>query len=126
MGEAYDTHLSPWGGTSFVPWWHEGAEACWTTLRFGELHRAVVPRPCRCVMHLRRERAQEVLRCFHRARRLSRAEGSGLRVGMWAAMAAVPLDLVVEILEGAELEIRESVPRRPALTPTRYPMPWDV
>jgi hypothetical protein len=61
-------------GVFYFPWWPEGEEACWPTLRFGSILGAVNPRGVLDEMSRRRQRE---LLCFHVARRLSRGKGAG-------------------------------------------------
>jgi hypothetical protein len=111
----YAPPMCLWLGWLALPF--ERAEACFATLRFGVIHGAHVPWECFGDMTSHRRKVQEVLRCFHAARRLSRGEGAGQRERLWAAMAAVPQDIVLEILELADLEIREAMLSRPPLMP---------
>jgi hypothetical protein len=88
MVEDYRNHLR--SGVFYFPWWPEGEEACWPTLRFCSILGAVIPRG---VLDEMTRRRQTVLQCFHAACRLSRGKGAGLRARLWAAMAAVPQDI---------------------------------
>ncbi len=73
-------------------------QAMWGVLWYGEMHGAPVPE---WFSRERRERAGEVLLCFHGAARLS--SGGGEHARLWGTMGNVPLDVLYVILVGAEL-----------------------
>jgi hypothetical protein len=83
----------------------------WVVLRYGEMHGAPLPDSTRWLLKSitreRRERAREVLLCFHGATRLSR--GGGEHARLWGLMGDVPVDVVYIILLSAELEIEETL-----------------
>ncbi len=58
-------------------------------------------------MRERRACAQEVVRCFHAARWL--ATGGRRDSAKWTAMSRVPNEVLVTIMELAEVEIREAL-----------------
>jgi hypothetical protein len=95
-----------WGGVLCLPPSDENLRACWGTLRFGALRGAPLTPRAEALVRERRACAQEVLRCFHAAR--WRAVGRGPHAGKWAAMSRVPLEVLLTIMELAEVEIYEA------------------
>ncbi len=96
-----------WQGVLSVPPTDEHLPACWATLRYGSLHGAPLTPRAEGLVRERRACAQEVLRCFHAAR--WRAGAGRPDTGTWAAMSRVPLDVLIIIMELAEVEIYEAV-----------------
>jgi hypothetical protein len=96
------------------------AELVWKALRYGSLHGAPVTPKLEGLFREKRGRLRTVLHCFKAAGRLSDASdidtpGCHEQRRIWAGMAALPPALVEEILIFADLEIPETVMRRPAL-----------
>jgi hypothetical protein len=102
-----DQHSGVWDSVLQVPPSDEHLRACWGTLRYGSLHGAPLTARAEALVRERRACAQEVLRCFHAARWRARARGP--RAGKWAAMSQVPQDVLITIMELAEVEIYEAV-----------------
>jgi hypothetical protein len=84
----------------------EHLRSCWATLRFGALHGAPLTPQAEAVLQERRACVQEVVHCFHAAR--WSAEGGQPDVCKWRAMSRAPRDVLVTILELAEVEIIEA------------------
>ncbi len=97
---------SVWRGVLHVPPSDEHLRACWGTLRFGSVHGAPLTPRAEALVRERRACAQEVVRCLHAAR--WRVAAGGPHAGNWAAMSRVPLDVLMTILELAEVEIYEA------------------
>jgi hypothetical protein len=96
-----------WDGVLYITPWDEHLPACWATLRFGALHGAPLTPRAEALVQERQACAQEVVRCFHAARWL--AAGGRRDSAKWAAMSRVPDDVLVMIMELAEVEIREAL-----------------
>jgi hypothetical protein len=97
-----------WDGVLHLPPWDEALPDFWDTLRFGHLHGAPLTARAEALVQERRACAQEVVRCFHAAR--WRAAAGGRSSAEWAAMAAVPPEVLMKIMEVAEVEIQEALP----------------
>jgi hypothetical protein len=98
---------SVWDGVLHVPPWEGLLPACWATLRFGALHGAPLTPKAEALVRERRACAQEVVRCFHAARWLA---ATGRRSSAkWKAISAVPNEVLMIILEMAEVEIQEAL-----------------
>ncbi len=97
---------SLWRGVLHVPPSDEHLRACRGTLRYGALHGAPLTPRAEALVRGRRACAQEVVRCVHAAR--WRAAGGGPHAGKWEAMSRVPRDVLMTILELAEVEIFEA------------------
>ncbi len=98
---------SIWDGVLYITPWDEHLPACWATLRFGAVHGAPLTPRAEALVKERQACAQEVIRCFHAARRLA---GGGRRASAkWSAMSRVPDDVLMMIMELAEVEIREAL-----------------
>jgi hypothetical protein len=80
---------------------------CWATMRFCGDRGAPLSAGAHAHLKMVRDRTRAVLRCFHAATRL--AEGNEEFGPALAAMGAVPLPLVHQILLFAGLEIGESI-----------------
>jgi hypothetical protein len=87
--------------------YHLGLRGCWATMRFCADLGAPLSAQARALLKMVRDRTRAVLRCFHAATRL--AEGNEESGPALAAMGAVPLPLVHQILLFAGLEITESI-----------------
>jgi hypothetical protein len=105
--KAYPDTVSLWNGVLHIPPWDELLPACWATLRFGALHGAPLTPRAKALVEERQACAQEVVRCFHAARWL--AAGGRRESTKWAAMSRVPYDVLMTIMELAEVEIREAL-----------------
>jgi hypothetical protein len=96
-----------WGDELQIPPWDDALAGCWATLRFGALHGAPLTPHAEAFLERRRACAQEVVRCFHAARwRAAAGRRSSVK---WRAMSAVPDEVLMIILELAEVEIREAL-----------------
>ncbi len=126
-----DVYVYTYETTLYVPPTSRHAQFLWGVLSYGAMHGAPVPG---WFSAERRERAREVLLCFHGAARLSRGEGEhvsgregerkgdrrrgGLRnARLWGVMARVPVDVVYLILVAAELELQETFKRTATQAP---------
>jgi hypothetical protein len=98
---------SVWDGVLHLPPWDEHLPGYWATLRYGHLHGAPLTARAEALVQERRACAQEVVRCFHAARWL--AAGGGPSSAKWKAMAAVPTEVLMTIMEWAEVEIQEAL-----------------
>ncbi len=85
----------------------EQLRACWGTFRFGALRGAPLTERARALVQQRRMCAQEVVRCFHAAG--WQAAGGGPGASKWSAMSQVPRDVIVKVMELAEIEIYEAL-----------------
>ncbi len=90
----------------YVPEAPHLARCQWGVMRYAELHGAPLPESAGWVFRERRERAREMLMCFHGAARLSKGEGE--HAHLWGLIADVPVDLLYIILVAAELEMEET------------------
>jgi hypothetical protein len=94
-------------GVLYITPWDEHLPAFWATLRFGALHGAPLTPRAEALVRQRRACAQEVVRCFHAAGRL--AAGGRRDSAKWAAMSQVPNEVLMTIMELAEVKIREAL-----------------
>jgi hypothetical protein len=99
--------LSIWDGVLHIPPFDHLLPACWATLRFGAVHGAPLTPRAQALVQERQGCAQEVVRCFHAARWL--AAGGRRDSAKWAAMSRVPNEVLMTIMELAEVEIREAL-----------------
>jgi hypothetical protein len=126
-----DVYVYTYGTTLHVPPTSRQGHFLWGVLSYGAMHGAPVPG---WFSAERRERAREVLLCFHGAARVSRGGGEdiagrarrregrrhrdrGRRTRLWRVMARVPVDVVYLILVAAELEVKETFKQRTAQGP---------
>jgi hypothetical protein len=84
----------------------------WKAFRYGAVHGAPVTPELRQLFWMKRQRTRMVLCCFKAAARLSQGPGSTQQLDDWAAMAALPSEVVQKILILAHLEIPERVVSR--------------
>ncbi len=98
-------------------------EDMWGALRYGSVYGAPVTPFAKEIFEEKRRRSRAVLLCFNAATRLSRACTSPKERHVWASMAALPKDLIKDILIFAELEIAETVMCRPLAGALQPPAP---